>query len=224
MFIENAFNEETQFWYFSVVLTVIVSIVLHELAHGWAAIREGDDTPIETGHMTGNPMIHMGGLSIALVFLFGIAWGAMPVNPSRFRGKYSDAIVSFAGPAMNFLLAFVALTILGLLFQFWPDFYNAVVANNDGREGRISELLVIAGYYNIALGIFNLAPIPPLDGSRILADFHSGYRNWLRENTHLYGGMFMMYLLVVSMSGNSRFGLFRISNEIAYEYLGLFMP
>ena len=64
---------------------VIFSITLHELGHGWAAIRQGDDTPRRFGRMTLNPLVHMGVPSLVMFALIGIAWGAMPVEPSRFR-------------------------------------------------------------------------------------------------------------------------------------------
>ncbi|MDP7006011.1 MAG: hypothetical protein QF718_07365, partial [Phycisphaerales bacterium] len=67
------------------IFWVIASITLHELAHGWAAIWEGDDTPRVTGHMSANPIVHMGLPSLILFLILGIAWGMMPVNPYRFR-------------------------------------------------------------------------------------------------------------------------------------------
>ena len=76
------------FTYVSWVVTVVVSVVLHELGHGVAALRQGDDTPRTSGHMTLNPLVHMGGLSLFLLFVIGIAWGMMPVNPSRFRSRH----------------------------------------------------------------------------------------------------------------------------------------
>ena len=100
--------------YFSIVLAVLISVVLHELGHGLAAIRQGDDTPIVTGHMTLDPKVHMGMTGLFFLFFFGIAFGAMPVNPSRFRDKYGNAIVAFAGPAVNILLALVGVLVMGL--------------------------------------------------------------------------------------------------------------
>ena len=86
------------------VFWVFFSITLHELGHGWAAMRVGDQTPRLTGHMTWNPIVHMGPVSLVLFALLGLCWGAMPVDPSRFRGKHADAKVAFAGPMMNFSL------------------------------------------------------------------------------------------------------------------------
>ena len=77
---------------------VIFSITLHELGHGWAAIRQGDDTPRRFGRMTLNPLVHMGVPSLVMFALIGIAWGAMPVEPSRFRwGRRGRVLVSAAG-------------------------------------------------------------------------------------------------------------------------------
>ena len=86
------------------VFWVIFSICLHELAHGWAAIWQGDRTPRETGHMTMNPMVHMGGASLIVFALVGIAWGLMPTDPSRYRwGRRGRIAVAAAGPLMNLL-------------------------------------------------------------------------------------------------------------------------
>ena len=125
LFIQRAFDPETQLYFGCVVVTVIISIVLHELAHGWAAIWQGDDTPRIAGHMTPDPMVHMGGMSLLMLALVGMAFGAMPVNPRNFRSRYGDALVSAAGPAMNFLLAMVAQIILGV----WPVSYTHLRAH-----------------------------------------------------------------------------------------------
>ena len=68
--------------YFAVIIVVVISICLHELAHGFAAIALGDRTPEETGHITMNPLVHMGGFSLMMLAIAGISWGAMPVDPS----------------------------------------------------------------------------------------------------------------------------------------------
>lgn len=159
--------------YATIVVAVVLSITLHELAHGWAAVWFGDRTPIEQDRLTPNPLVHMGFFSIMMVAIFGIGWGAMPVDPSRMRGRYADGFVSAAGPAMNLLIAFVALTTMGLWIRMDP---TSVV------EGTFSSTLFSVfqwlGYLNILLAIFNLIPVPPLDGSRILASLSPAYRDW----------------------------------------------
>jgi len=157
------------------VFWVIFSIVLHELGHGWAAIRQDDDTPIHTGHMTWNPVVHMGLFSLIAFLLLGIAWGAMPVDPSRFRSRHGDAIVAAAGPMVNLILAIVA--ILGLLA--WHVAGSGV---SEPFRTNLGIFLRMGAGLNIVLMLFNLVPVPPLDGSRILASFVPSYgRLWHSE-------------------------------------------
>lgn len=156
------------------VVWVIGSIVLHELAHGWAAIWQGDRTPIETGHMTWNPIVHMGWMSLGVFALVGIAWGAMPVNPSRFRSRHGDALVTFAGPAMNLALALGCVVLSAL----WGGYAQSVP--NPMWENML--LFLDAGaYLNVTLAIFNLLPVPPLDGGRILASYVPSYRRLMQH-------------------------------------------
>ncbi|MEM7263700.1 MAG: site-2 protease family protein [Planctomycetota bacterium] len=145
------------------IFWVLLSISLHELAHGWAAIWEGDDTPVRTGHMTWNPVVHMGMMSIVVFLLVGIAWGLMPVNPHKFRhGRKGDALVAAAGPLMNLLIALIAASIL-------------VVVSGTMDESTTRDKLILffhrGAVLNVVLFLLNLIPIPPLDGSRILAGF-----------------------------------------------------
>ena len=142
------------------IVVVIGSIVLHELAHGWAALWEGDTTPRDLGHMTGNPMVHMGGFSLVLFLVLGIAFGAMPVNPARFRhGNKGRMLVAAAGPAMNLALFLVASVALGLVMRFAPE---------SGFTNNLVRFLFTAGMLNLLLCCFNMLPMPPLDGWRIL--------------------------------------------------------
>jgi Zn-dependent protease len=100
-------------FFFAVVITVVVSITIHELAHGVVAVWRGDRTPIDEGHMTLNPAVHMGPFSIIALLVAGIAWGAMPINPSRIRGRFGEALVAAAGPGSGSPLVSVELRHLG---------------------------------------------------------------------------------------------------------------
>jgi Zn-dependent protease len=161
------------------VFWVIGSIVLHELAHGWVAIRSGDRTPIDSGHMTLNPVVHMGVPSLVVFALAGIAWGAMPVNPSRFRGRFDDAKVSFAGPLTNFLLGAVCIC----LSAAWIAFAGGRHGGEPLVEAHVLQnvyvFFIVGAGLNIALGVFNLLPVPPLDGSTVLASFVPSYRRMI---------------------------------------------
>ena len=192
MFIEHLGSNPM--FFFAVVITVVVSICVHELAHGITAVRLGDRTPIESGHMTLNPAVHMGLFSIMALLLAGISWGAMPVNPDRLRGRYGDAIVAVAGPVSNAILALLALTSLGLWYRFDG------ILDKGTPTGNLQYLLLIFGYVNIMLAMFNLIPIPPLDGSRILENFSDGYRT-IAEHLTSTGASMMVFIVAFSSAG-----------------------
>ena len=214
-FIEYLFDPASQLFFGCVVVTVIISIVLHELAHGWAAIWQGDDTPRLQGHMTADPMVHMGGMSLLMLVLVGFAFGAMPVNPRNFRSKYGDALVSAAGPAMNFLLALVSLLALGLWLKV-----GGLAAEGFARNCQL--LLTVFGYFNIALGIFNLLPVPPLDGSTVLGAFVPAYRRWMDS---LGSPMFLFFILfIVLMNAPFEYHPFSVAMRTSSHFISIFGP
>ena len=144
------------------IFWVIGSIVLHELAHGWAALAQGDDTPRRLGHMTINPLVHMGAASMVVFAIIGIAWGVMPTDPSRYRwGRKGRIVVAAAGPAMNIALALLLLTAHVVWLRVGPT-DQLLYAN-------LGTFLFIGGWLNVVLAAFNLLPVPPLDGATILS-------------------------------------------------------
>jgi Zn-dependent protease len=164
------------------------------LSHGIVAIYFGDRTPIETGHMTLNPAAHMSGMSIILLLVAGIAWGSMPINPSRLRGRHARALVALAGPLCNVLLALIALTALGL----WDR-------RNSGEDPTAAiamwrYFLFIFGVTNLMLAIFNLLPVPPLDGSNIVADFSSALARTM-YNMRQGGQSTIVFLVIFAFAG-----------------------
>lgn len=171
------------------VIWIIVSIVLHELGHGYAAIKRGDDTPIRTGHMTWNPMVHMGATSLIMFALFGFTWGAMPVDPSRLRGRYADAYVAAAGPFVNLSLAALCFIAAALWITFGRGAVAVHVYDNMHLFLRTGAML------NTVLFLFNLVPVPPLDGSRILADFVPAFDRFIRTERGALVGLFAFALL-----------------------------
>ena len=168
----------------AVIVWVVFSICMHELAHGWAAIRLGDRTPIELGHMNLNPFTHIGHLGLIVFALVGITWGAMPVDPSRLRGRYAEAFVAVAGPAMNGALAVLCVLIGGLVVGLAPS---------ESHVQRLAWTVFTVGVgVNIALGLFNLLPVPPLDGARILSDFSSRAREFYAHPRAPFVGLFVL--------------------------------
>jgi len=169
------------------VFWVIFSITLHELAHGWAAISRGDRTPIEQGRMTLNPLVHMGPMSLIVFALVGIAWGSMPINPMRLRGRHDDAAVAAAGPMMNISLAVVAGVGAGAALRY-----------ADASAGVWEQVFLffwVGCWLNLVLAAFNMLPAPPLDGSKILASFWSSYRRII-EGEHAIPLMIAIFALV----------------------------
>ena len=179
------------------IFWVIFSISMHELAHGWAALWQGDQTPRRLGHMTVNPLVHMGGTSLLVFAIIGIAWGAMPVDPSRFRwGRRGRVVVSAAGPAMNLLLAFAALTLLvGWL---------AVGPGGGNLHSNLATFLFTGGWLNILLAFFNLLPIPPLDGSSILSGLSfRAYRFYQKPQAVMIGMFVLLVVFFMTPIGNA---------------------
>jgi len=169
------------------IFWVIFSITLHELAHGWAALWEGDDTPRVTGHMSANPVVHMGLPSMILFLILGIAWGMMPVNPNRFRhGKWGRILVSAAGPMMNLVIAFIVLTVLGFIINPYAE------------QSDVVTFLLTGGYLNLILFALNMLPVPPLDGSNILANLSDTVASWYRHPRAQMAGLLLFFLLIMT--------------------------
>lgn len=185
MFIENLF---TDFQYFFFWVTIVVfSTCLHELFHALAASWQGDDTAKDLGYFTMNPLVHMGLPSLLILFLMGLCWGACPVNPSRFKHRYSDAIVAFAGPFANLLLVFVSLFLLGRVEAGGLGFLPPHAQVN------MEKFLHLAALCNAALFILNMIPLPPLDGSTVMARLVPAVRGFYEQ---IQGGGFVMLFLL----------------------------
>jgi len=207
LFIQYAFDPATQFYYGAWVLSVIISIILHEMAHGWAAMRQGDNTPMVQERMSGNPLVLMGPFSMFALFLVGIAWGQMPVDPTRFKSKYGEAIVAAAGPAMNLLLALIGLTAFAVFEAFVPREEVTLTEN-------IREFLWVFGCVNGVLMLFNLLPIPPLDGSHILANFVKPYARFISDPSH-QGILFFGFAFAFIISSTLFGAVFALANIYA---------
>lgn len=168
---------------------VLVSLTLHELAHAWVAWRLGDPTAKSQGRLTLNPIVHLDPLGTlmfvltALIANLPFGWARpVPVDPRYFRrAKEGMAIVAAAGPLMNFLLALVC----------WG------VVRHVELSGQWAEVLEKAYIVNLVLGIFNLIPVPPLDGSRILGVVmdDATYVRWIRLDQYgmlvVFGAFFL---------------------------------
>jgi len=147
--------------YVLTALAALLAIVCHECAHGWVSYKLGDPTAKNAGRLTLNPLKHIDPIGILCMVLFRVGWAKpVPINPSYYRDRKKGILyVSIAGPAANFILAFLSLLIEGLLLKYSPSL-NA--------NWIFSQLCYYSAVVNISLGLFNLVPIPPLDGSKVL--------------------------------------------------------
>lgn len=197
------------------IVIIIGSIVLHELGHGWAALAFGDDTPRLTGHMTWNPVVHLGLPSLLCFAAFGFAWGAMPVNSNRLRGRNSFALVCLAGPGMNLALSAAAL-VMGAL---WERFGAAAGPN---LYPNFTMFFGLAATLNLFCMFFNLLPIYPLDGGRIAAELSRTYREFA-ESEH--GGWVMWggFLLFFWYGADVLFPIARAATASARDALSLLL-
>lgn len=185
---------------------LLLSVVLHEVAHGWVALKQGDDTALRAGRLTLNPIPHIdlfGSIIVpALLWLtpgnvlFGWA-KPVPVDPRQFRNyRKGDILVSLAGVATNLLLA-VAFTLLAVALVYLARLVPSLTSILTVVVGMARIGIVL----NLILAFFNLIPIPPLDGSHVLAQLlpvrmRAGYRQMGR-----YGLLILMALLFLAPSG-----------------------
>ena len=166
---------------------LLLALVLHEYAHARVAVAMGDFTPKLTGRLTLNPMAHIDpiGLLMLLVARFGWAKPVM-VNPRNFRDmKKGNILVALAGPAANFLTAFVTLFIMMVLFKMG-------MLNTVGIKTVLSMIVL----FNINFGIFNLIPLPPLDGSKILLEFLPGELAYKYMGIERYSFIILIILIM----------------------------
>ena len=187
------------------LVPALLGIILHEVAHGWVAERQGDPTARVMGRLTLNPLPHidpMGLLAFGLTSLSGafvFGWAKpVPVNPRYFRNPAKGMmIVAMAGPLTNFLLAIVfgvalSLTLTLFPFEAWRQHNSYIFVLSSFQAGVM---------INFGLGWLNLVPIPPLDGSKVVAYFLPGNAAWHYLSMERYGLVILLVLLFTGALG-----------------------
>ncbi len=166
LFITRAFTEPKTFC--MITLVVVFSICLHEFFHAWTALKFGDTTAADRGHLTLNPLKQMGPFSIIMFLILGFAWGAVPVDNYvlRARNRHAPAIVALAGPATNLGLFLISFFFFGFLY---PRIWNLIGNEDAGRT--VMQLFYYLGVFNAFLCAFNLLPVPGLDGWAALTEY-----------------------------------------------------
>src|SRR3990167_3868376 len=166
---------------------LIIAVTIHEFAHAYIADRLGDPTPGMQGRISLNPLRHLDPIGTLMLILFRFGWGKpVPFDPFNLRHpKRDSAIIALAGPASNLILA----TLLSFLIRLMPESLLTILA--------IPLILM-----NINLAIFNLLPVPPLDGAKVLYGILP--MDWAEEYNHFMKdyGMFLLIFLIIPIGGS----------------------
>ncbi|RJP18343.1 MAG: site-2 protease family protein [Candidatus Abyssobacteria bacterium SURF_5] len=202
-------------------VVLLFSACFHEVAHAWTAYMCGDDTARLSGRLTLNPIVHIDPIGTIIFPLLGLVMGArflfgwakpVPVNPSRFRSyRRDDILVSLSGITANLLLALLAASIFRTITTFSGLFMGSAVA------GIILKLLYYLMTINVVLAVFNLVPIPPLDGSRVLFHFLPRRAAWQFQKLERYGFILLILFLYVGIFR----GILGVPLKIFYVIAGI---
>lgn len=176
------------------VIPSLLCITLHELSHGLVAYRLGDTTAKDLGRLTLNPLKHLDPIGLLMMLVFHVGWAKpVPVNMSRFRDpKKGMAITALAGPASNVLITVVFLALYGGLY---------VPLMKSAAGTYLLHMIELTARISLGLAIFNLLPVPPLDGSKILFSLlpDGTYRTVLRFER--YGSLLLFALMALGFLG-----------------------
>lgn len=191
------------------VLAWLVALTVHEFMHAWTANYLGDSTARYSGRVTLNPLAHLDMIGTVMILLIGIGWAKpVPVNENNFRNpRLGSALTSIAGPGSNLVVA--------LILAFFLRFQTASV---------LGEIFLSVAYVNLILMFFNLIPIPPLDGSKVLYYFLPRSVNLYKLEA--YGPFLLLAILFLSYSGGGVLnfiytGAFTIMNAMGVSAIPL---
>lgn len=179
-----------------VIITLLVAFTIHELAHAYVAYKFGDNTAAREGRLTFNPLKHLEPIGAIFILMFGFGWAKpVPVNRNNFKNpRLNSILVSVAGPISNFILALLGMLIVALLvatniINMVPGFY---------ASGLITFFNIFISM-NIMLGVFNLLPLPPLDGYRIIEDLAPRQIRAKMASVEMYGFIIFLVLFVTPL-------------------------
>jgi len=209
---------------------------LHECAHGWVAYKLGDNTAKYNGRLTLNPLASLDTFGALAMLLFGFGWAKpVPVDARRFKNPKRDmAITALAGPVSNLLAAIAGLIIFAFIYVFYHETFAVniqggfYVQNNSVVPHFINMFFIAYISLNVGLAVFNLIPVPPLDGSRIVGAFLSDkalYKYYQYQQYIVIGLFVILYLGVLNvpmalLNNSILYGISQISSLI-FKIFGL---
>lgn len=176
------------------VIPSLICITLHELSHGLVAYSLGDDTAYTRGRLSLNPLKHLDPMGLLMMIVFHVGWAKpVPVNMYRFKNpKRGMAVTALAGPLSNILICVVFLFLYGL-------FYIPLGKSQVGSY--FLSMIELTAYISIGLAVFNLLPVPPLDGSKILFSLISDEKYYKLMRYERYGSILMFALVATGILG-----------------------
>ncbi|MDO4542297.1 MAG: site-2 protease family protein [Bacillota bacterium] len=185
------------------VPAILVALTFHELSHGYVAYKLGDTTAKSQGRLSINPLKHLDPIGALFLLIVGFGWAKpVPVNPYAFKNKDKGmAIVAIAGPAANLIMALLG----GICLLFVNNAYMSA-ALSGGSTTALYYLTYFFIYFiqiNIVLMVFNLIPVPPLDGSRVLAAFLSPEMRYRYYQVEQFGMIIMLAMCLPIFGGSS---------------------
>lgn len=218
------------------VFIIFLILPLHEYAHAWTAHKLGDDTAMYQGRLTLNPLVHIDPIGALCLLIGGFGWAKpVPVDPTRFSRKHTMrtgmALTALAGPLSNLIAAFVGMIIyrIYLCSNYYMTYVEEYIAGEgiSNAPALIQSMLYMFVTINIGLCVFNLVPIPPLDGSKILGAIASNkIERWYARNQQVVRIAFLVILVTGILSWplmlveNAVFSLFQFMTNWIPALLG----
>ena len=181
LFIEQLFKDPHKF--FTIVFLVVFSVCCHEFMHAFVALKMGDDTATRCGHLTLNPLKQMGWFSLFMLLFIGIAWGQVPVNRANVRSRWKRVVISLAGPFTNLVLWLVC---IGL----------CLLTSMTGGNPFAANMLAVGAVLNFMLFVFNLLPVPGLDGFNVLIEVFP--KVFHRDSEVVKGAYLLLVLMLIT--------------------------